>query len=200
MSSGIIPAMTDDSALREAGPDLGSGESARRGLDADGLPRVTRLAAYGVIVRDGRILLCHISPGNQGEGLWTLPGGGLDFGESPEAGVVREVEEETGLIAEITGAPAIHSDSGVWVRRSGNVRYHHVRFVYPMRVVGGEERLEVDGSTDAFDWVPLEAVGGRDLGDLVPRALEGLVLPGGESGAGPGSPRAESRAGSRAEP
>lgn len=148
--------------------DSGLGEPA----DAH-LPEVARLAAYGVIVRDGRILLCRVAAGNLGEGLWTLPGGGLDFGEAPEAGVVREVEEETGLVAEITGAPA-HSDTGVWHRRAGSVRYHHVRFAYPMAVTGGEERLEVDGSTDAFDWVPLVAVADLDLGDLVPRALAAL--------------------------
>jgi ADP-ribose pyrophosphatase YjhB (NUDIX family) len=138
----------------------------------DDLPRVTRVAAYGVIVDDGRILLCRVSPGNLGVGYWVLPGGGLDFGESPEAGVVREVEEETGLLAEIIGPPVIHSDIGVWERRSGSVRFHHVRFVYPMRVVGGEERLEVDGSTDAFEWVATDALDGRPIGDLVERALE----------------------------
>jgi ADP-ribose pyrophosphatase YjhB (NUDIX family) len=166
--------MPDDSVLREGDPELSAGESAQRGAGPDGLRRVTRLAAYGVIVRDGRILLCRVSPGNNGAGLWTLPGGGLDFGEPPEAGVVREVEEETGLIAEIMGPAAIHSDAGVWVRPSGDVRYHHVRIVYPMRVTGGEERLEVDGSTDAFEWVVLERVRELPLGDLVPRVLEGL--------------------------
>jgi 8-oxo-dGTP diphosphatase len=144
---------------------------------ADDLPRVTRLAAYGLIVRGGRILLCRVAPGNLGAGLWTLPGGGLDFGEGPEAGAIREVEEETGLVAEISGAPVVHSDTGTWDRRSGAVRYHHVRFVFPMTVVGGVERLEVDGSTDAFEWVALAQLGGRSLGDLVERAIAGLVEP-----------------------
>ena len=138
------------------------------------LPRETRLAAYGVIVWDGRILLCRVGPGNLGEGLWTLPGGGLDFGETPEAGAIREVEEETGLIAEISGPPVIHSDTGTWDRRSGSVSYHHVRFVFPMTVVGGEERLEVEGSTDAFEWVPVATVRDRPLGDLVDRVLPEL--------------------------
>src|SRR5262245_51121863 len=84
VTRGIIPAMPADSA------------------DAR-LRQVTRLAAYGVIVRDGSILLCHVSPGNLGEGLWTLPGGGLDFGEPPDRGAIREVEEETGLVARIDG-------------------------------------------------------------------------------------------------
>jgi len=148
------------------------------------LRQITRLAAYGVIERDGSILLCHVSPGNLGEGLWTLPGGGLDFGESPEAGGVRGGEEETGPLARIDGPPVIHSDSGVWERRNGAVRYHHVRFVYPMTVVGGEERLEVDGSTDAFEWVPFASVRERGLGDLVERVLAAREATGG-GGAGP---------------
>ena len=146
------------------------GEDANDGF----LPPVTRLAAYGVIVVDHRILLSRVAPGNLGEGLWTLPGGGVEFGESPEAAAIREVEEETGHIAEITGPPEIHSDTGVWARRSGRVRFHHVRFVFPMRLVGGSERVEVDGSTDAVEWVALEAVGSRPIGDLVERALAGI--------------------------
>ena len=164
--------MSPDSPLPAASPETGQ-RPAIAGRDDD-LPQVTRLAAYGVIVDGERILLCRVSPGNLGEGIWVLPGGGLDFGEAPERGVVREVEEETGLLAEITGQPVIHSDAGVWQRRAGDVRYHHVRFVYPMRVVGGEERLEVDGSTDAFEWVALDALAGRRLGDLVDRVLENV--------------------------
>jgi len=161
--------MPGDSPVLKVRAEAGE-RPAIEGQDDD-LPQVTRLAAYGVLLDGDRILLCRVAPGNIGVGYWVLPGGGLDFGESPQAGVVREVEEETGLVAEITGPPVIHSDTGVWDRRSGSVRYHHVRFVYPMRVVGGEERLEVDGSTDAFEWVATDAVGDRLLGDLVGRAL-----------------------------
>ncbi|HUQ79362.1 MAG TPA: NUDIX domain-containing protein, partial [Patescibacteria group bacterium] len=110
------------------------------------VPSVTRLAAYGVIRRDGRILLCRVGPGNLGAGLWTLPGGGMNFGESPDAAAVREVEEETGLLARVTGTPAIHSDTGEWPFSAGAVTYHTIRFIYPMEVTGGTERPEVDGS------------------------------------------------------
>ncbi len=163
--------MPDDSARRDGDAEFRDRVAVVRGGSPGGPPRVIRIAAYGLLVRDAAVLLGHVSPGNIGEGLWTLPGGGLDFGETPEAGVVREVEEETGLAAEITGPPAIHSDTGTWGRRAGPVLFHAVRFVYPMRVVGGEERPEIDGSTDAFEWVPLDEVGARPLGDLVERAL-----------------------------
>jgi 8-oxo-dGTP diphosphatase len=49
------------------------------------------------IIRDGRLLLLLKNPGRFGEGKWNGAGGKLLPGESPEAGVFREVLEETGL-------------------------------------------------------------------------------------------------------
>ena len=61
-------------------------------------PRRSRVSAYGLILDGDRILLCRLSKElPRWEGSWTLPGGGLEFGESPEAAMIREVEEETGL-------------------------------------------------------------------------------------------------------
>jgi 8-oxo-dGTP pyrophosphatase MutT (NUDIX family) len=131
-------------------------------LAADEAGRVTRLAAYGVIRRGDAVLLCRISPAYPAAGDWTLPGGGIEFGEAPDRAALREVEEETGLVARVTGAPRILSHTGTWPARPGRARpvaYHHVRFVFPMEVVGGTERVEVGGSTDAFGWfTPSEAV------------------------------------------
>ncbi len=134
-------------------------------------PSITRLAAYGVIRRDGRVLLARVAPGNLGAGLWVLPGGGIEFGESPEDAAVREVEEETGLLAAITGPPSIHSDTGTWPFSGGEIRNHQVRFVYPMEITGGVERTEVDGSSDAFGWFTPQELGALSVGDLVRRLL-----------------------------
>ncbi len=57
-----------------------------------------RLAAYGVCVEDGRVLLGrHVS--SDGRSTWTLPGGGVEHAEDPVDTVVREVAEETGYDA-----------------------------------------------------------------------------------------------------
>jgi NADH pyrophosphatase NudC (nudix superfamily) len=49
-----------------------------------------------ILYQEGRVLLVRrvIQPGY---GLWSLPGGFIEAGETPEAAVIREVEEETGL-------------------------------------------------------------------------------------------------------
>ena len=46
---------------------------------------------------EGRILLARLSAIEVDVGAWTLPGGGVDFGEHPDAAAIRELEEETGL-------------------------------------------------------------------------------------------------------
>ncbi len=57
-----------------------------------------RIPCVGAIITDpaGRLLL--IKRGHEpGMGLWSIPGGRIEPGESPEQAVVREVQEETGL-------------------------------------------------------------------------------------------------------
>ena len=54
-------------------------------------------AAGGVVVRDGRVALVHRPRYDD----WTLPKGKLDPGESFEQAAVREVEEETGIRAQL---------------------------------------------------------------------------------------------------
>jgi 8-oxo-dGTP diphosphatase len=52
-----------------------------------------RPAAYGIVVKDNQILLLKQTNG------YDLPGGGLEYGETPEEAVIREIKEETGIAA-----------------------------------------------------------------------------------------------------
>lgn len=64
----------------------------------------TRLGAYGVALRENEVLLVLKSRGPY-LGGWDLPSGRVEFGESPEEAVARELEEETGL--QIAGDPQL---------------------------------------------------------------------------------------------
>lgn len=132
----------------------------------------TRTAAYAVIVRDDEVLLSYWNGERFPEkAAWSLPGGGVDFGEQIEAGLVREVYEETGYEAEITGFLMTHSYT--WDDESDGRPAKAVRVVFLARVVGGElGTVEVDGSTDYAEWVKIDEVKNLKHVQLVRLALE----------------------------
>jgi 8-oxo-dGTP diphosphatase len=57
-----------------------------------------RIPCVGAVIRDdaGRLLMI-VRGHDPGRGLWSIPGGRIEPGETPEQAVVREVREETGL-------------------------------------------------------------------------------------------------------
>jgi 8-oxo-dGTP diphosphatase len=121
--------------------------------------RRQRVAAYAVILRDDRILLSRLAPYLAPTERWTLPGGGIDFGEHPRDAVVREVYEETGLHAEVGEHAWI--DSALIAGRSDDSKRHAVRIVYDGWVGpdAPEPRVvETDGSTVDAAWHLLDDV------------------------------------------
>lgn len=131
--------------------------------DESSSSRYTRVAAYGLIVRDDRMLLCRLSPVVKGyAGQWTLPGGGLDFGEAPTDALVREVREETGY--EVTHSGLVDVDSICGQTSRGWM--HSIRLLYRANVIGGDLRPEVHGSTDLVQWWPRDQLATAPLVDL----------------------------------
>ena len=136
------------------------------------LGRYTRVAAY---VRcedeDGRILLCRLGPDEPDPGAWTLPGGGLEFGEEPAAGALRELEEECGLVGELEGLLGVDSRHYPAAATASGREVHAIRIVYRARIVGGTLRDEVAGSTDRCAWLGPAELRTARLVDLVRFAL-----------------------------
>ena len=55
------------------------------------------VVAAALIDPDGRVLIAQRPPGKDMAGLWEFPGGKIEPGETPEAGLIRELSEELGI-------------------------------------------------------------------------------------------------------
>jgi len=125
-----------------------------------------RVGAYGLCLDErGRLLLARVSTnGPASAGRWTLPGGGLDWGEHPEDGLVRELEEETGLRASVfEGVAGIYSGTHRRSAERPKDSVHAVGIIYRLGRLVGRLRPERDGSTDTCGWFTREEVGGLPL-------------------------------------
>jgi len=102
--------------------------------------------AVGAIVFDpaGRVLL--VERGRPpGVGLWTVPGGRVERGETLAAAVAREVREETGLVVEVGPLAAV-------VERMGD-DYHFVILDHVARVTGADQTLAAGDDARAARFV-----------------------------------------------
>ena len=113
------------------------------------------LCAGAVAVDHGLLLLVKRGT-DPGKGLWSLPGGRVESGESVVAAVVREFKEETGL-------EGVCGSFVGWVERMG-VDHHFVVMDFLVTVLEAGEPV---AGGDALDvqWVAFEELGSLDLVD-----------------------------------
>lgn len=141
-------------------------------------PQLIRPAAYTLITRGDSLLMCRLCPEEAAAGWWTLPGGGLDFGEAPESGAIRETLEETGLVVTLGELVEIQSEVFAFTERD----MHAIRFIYRADSCQGELRHELEGSTDRCAFIPFAALNpeyvdpAEGILRLVPLARRGLEI------------------------
>lgn len=137
--------------------------------------RVQRVASYGLVRRgtpgsaDDVVLLTRVSPRGFHTGLWTLPGGGVDFGEDARTALARELAEEAGVLGTVgrllhTGSEVVHGTAP-----SGREEELHTVALVHLATLPGEVgpdhvfAVEVGGTTDAVAWTPVADVLSRTV-------------------------------------
>jgi ADP-ribose pyrophosphatase YjhB (NUDIX family) len=128
-----------------------------RGSDAPAANSIV-VAVTAVVVDDGgRLLLIRRSD----SGLYAIPGGAVELGETLTQAVRREVMEETGIDVEVTGLVGVYSDPEHVIEFSdGEVRQE---FSVCFRGVPTGGRLRTSSESTEVLWVAPEALGGLDI-------------------------------------
>ena len=102
----------------------------------------------GVVIRDNKVLLARHTYGN-GKGMLIIPGGYVNFGESPQDALIREFKEETNI--------TIEPKSVIGIRF--NIRDWYV--VFNADYVSGDASSDNDENTEVV-WIDVDTVLSRD--------------------------------------
>jgi len=123
-------------------------------------PRANSIVvAASAFVQDdaGRVLMIQRSD----NGLWAIPGGAQDLGESIVDAAVREVHEETGLLIEVVGLVGIYSDPAhVIAYDDGEVRQE---FSICFRGDVEDGTLSTSNESKRVEWIDAEELTTLDI-------------------------------------
>ena len=106
-------------------------------------PESPLVGVGAVIVQENRALLIRRAQAPL-LGEWSLPGGVLECGETLREAVIREAQEETGLMVEVGEMLGVYER--VIRADDGRVRYHYVLLDFLCRPLGGELKAGSDAS------------------------------------------------------
>jgi len=130
-------------------------------------PRHPQLAVSAAVFRDGKLLLVRRAR-SPAKGVYTLPGGRVEFGEPLQEALRREVEEETSLAIDIIGLAGWRE---VLPEAIGSG--HFVILPFAARWRGGEVRLNAE--LDDFKWLSPDALDGLTLTAGLPEVIAAAV-------------------------
>ena len=123
------------------------------------------VVAAALVDRDGRVLVQQRPEGTAMAGLWEFPGGKIDPGETPEAALIRELDEELGIVVDHAClAPACFASEPLGDR-------HLLLLVYALRKWQG---VPVAQHATALRWVRPVELYGLDM-PPADRPLIGLI-------------------------
>lgn len=134
--------------------------------------QMMRHGAYGILIKDDTLLLTQKRSGPY-QGLWDLPGGAIEFGESPEEALKREILEETGLIANSLQLLSSASHTGNYSKDGGAYAFHHLGYIYK---VHHWQKANQAIPEETCEWFQLNKIDPQILTPFAQHALKNHIL------------------------
>ena len=120
------------------------------------------VVGVGAVIIDGDRVVLIKRAHEPLKGQWSLPGGGVELGETLEQAIVREVQEETGLDVDV--GPIVDILDRIGRDADGRVEHHFVLVDFVCRSSGGVLRSASDA--DAAAWVTLADLAQYGVADI----------------------------------
>lgn len=116
----------------------------------------------GVVIKDGKVLLARHTYG-AGKGRLIVPGGYVDFGETPQDALIREYKEETGITVEPLNIIGIRFNMKDWY------------VAFRARFVEGDAKSDKNENSEVL-WLDIdEALSREDVPDLTKKIISSAV-------------------------
>lgn len=136
------------------------------------------LGAYGVLINERKILLIKKVSGPY-DGKLDLPGGTIEFGESPRESLIRELMEEVGI--KVVDFKLIDADSVLfdWQYDNELIKVHHTGIFYKVLSYENEikNNMEIDSVNDdslGAEFYEIDKLAKKDLSNIAELILEKL--------------------------
>lgn len=134
----------------------------------------TPLIGVGAVVQRGKRILLIKRANEPARGLWSIPGGLVEVGETLKEAAKREVEEETGIKVEI--GEFLDIIENIIRDRDGRVKFHYVLIDFRAKPVS--EDAELSPSSEALEarWFTPEEMKNIPLTQTVRRLLRKMDI------------------------
>ena len=135
----------------------------------------TYMGVYGIIIKDGKIILIKKARGGY-TGKLDLPGGGIEYKESPTETLKREIMEEVGIDIDDYNLLDVVSTNIKWKMDIDTYEdLHHIGVLYLVMVSDYNLKKEADGlDSNGADWYNISDLKRENLSPFTIMALEKL--------------------------
>jgi 8-oxo-dGTP diphosphatase len=115
-----------------------------------------RIRVNGILIQNGKILMIKHLMGND-RVLWSVPGGGMQFGQNASQNLVREFQEETGFI--------IETQDYLFVHEYLNPPLHALEHFFSVKWISGDLKLGTDPELNAENQI-IDEIRWLDLNEI----------------------------------